>query len=55
MEVVSKPYQDIFLHIILVHYRKIRKIEVAKWGTPKKCKKNILLFSPYDVSVTGNE
>jgi hypothetical protein len=33
---VSKPCQDRFLHPILVHYRKIRKIQVAKWGTPKK-------------------
>jgi len=31
-----KAMQDRFLHPILVHYRKIREIQVAKWGTPKK-------------------
>jgi len=36
MEVVSKPCQDWFLHPILVHNRKNKKIQVAKWGTPKK-------------------
>ncbi len=35
MEVVSKPCQDRFLYPILVHYRKIRKIQSGKWGTPK--------------------
>jgi len=35
MEVVSKPCQDQFLHPIPVHYRKIRKIQVDKWGKPK--------------------
>jgi hypothetical protein len=32
MVVVSKPCQDRFLHPILVHYRKNKKIQVAKWG-----------------------
>jgi len=38
MEVVSKPCQDQFLHPILVHYRKNKKIQAAKWGKPKKQK-----------------
>jgi len=36
MEMGSKPFQDQFMHPILVYYRKIRKIKVAKCGTPKK-------------------
>jgi hypothetical protein len=46
MEVVSKPCQDRFLHPSLVHYRKNKKIQVAKWGTPKKYlkKKHILIY-----------
>jgi hypothetical protein len=33
--------------LILVHYRKIRKIQVSKWGTPKKnIEKITLLLSP---------
>jgi len=35
MEMGSKPCQDGFLHPILVQYRKIRKIQVAKLCTPK--------------------
>jgi len=33
---MSKPCQDQFLHPVLVHYRKNKKIQVAKCGTPKK-------------------
>jgi len=41
MEMVSKPCQDRFLHPILVHsIEKKEKIQVAKWGTPKKIYKN---------------
>jgi len=32
----SKPCQDQFFHPILVHFRKIRKIQVAKWEHQKK-------------------
>ncbi len=46
MEVVSKPCKDWFLHPILVHYRINRKIQVAKWGAPKKYFK-IKLISCY--------
>jgi len=41
MEMGLKPCQDRFLHPILVHCRKIRKIQVAKWGTPKNIFKNM--------------
>jgi len=42
MEVLSKPCQDRFLHPVLVHYRKNKKIQVAKWGTPKKIVATVL-------------
>ncbi len=29
-----KAMPGLILHPILVHYRKIRKIQVGKWGTP---------------------
>jgi hypothetical protein len=35
MEMESKPCQDQFLNPILVLCRKIRKIQVAKWGIQK--------------------
>jgi len=42
MEMGSKPFQDQFLHPILVHFRKIRNIPGAKWGTQKILKKTVL-------------
>jgi len=42
--VKAMPCQDRFLHPILVHYR---KIQVAKWGTPKKYLKKIVKLIQY--------
>ncbi len=50
----SKPCQDQILHPIMIHCWKIRKIQVAKWGTPRKiftfytlCQKLCLFFTLY--------
>jgi len=45
----SKPCQNIFLHPILFYCRKIRKILVAKWGTPKNLKKDKIVFELKEV------
>jgi hypothetical protein len=39
-----KPYQDQFLHPTLVNCGKIRKTQVAKWGTPKNIFENNVMF-----------
>jgi len=49
MEIASKPCQDQFLHPILVHCRKIRKIQVAKWGTQKIYLKKSFIGSAPDL------
>jgi len=56
MEVLSKPCQDWFLYLILIRYK---KIQLAKWGTPKKFKKKLFVmvkkqFVGYSISNGGH-